>query len=109
MLFARLRLKPRSHKNLSMLRPHPKIMAFDLSAYLEKASAAVNSALDDSLPRATEKPATLHKAMRYSLFAGGKRMRPALCLAAAEARRFVGGRHPARLRRRVHSHLLAHP
>src|SRR5205807_615250 len=31
------------------------------------------------------KPATLHKAMRYSLFAGGKRLRPILCLAAAEA------------------------
>src|SRR4051794_39288886 len=71
-----------------MLRAHPKIMAFDLSAYLEKTSAAVNEALDRLLPRASEKPATLHKAMRYSLFAGGKRMRPALCLAAAEA----GGR-----------------
>jgi geranylgeranyl diphosphate synthase type II len=31
------------------------------------------------------KPATIHKAMRYSLFAGGKRLRPILCLAAAEA------------------------
>src|ERR1044071_7459691 len=31
------------------------------------------------------KPATLHRAMRYSLFAGGKRLRPILCLAAAEA------------------------
>lgn len=68
-----------------MSRAHPKIIAFDLAAYLEKTSAAVNRALDDFLPRATEKPATIHKAMRYSLFAGGKRMRPALCLAAAEA------------------------
>jgi len=68
-----------------MLRPHPKLMAFNLSAYLEKTSAAVNHSLDRFLPRASEKPATLHKAMRYSLFAGGKRMRPALCLAAAEA------------------------
>src|SRR3954468_21490480 len=68
-----------------MLRTHPKIMAFDLAAYLEKTSAAVNHSLDRFLPRASEKPATLHKAMRYSLFAGGKRMRPALCLAAAEA------------------------
>ena len=68
-----------------MLRVHPTIMAFDLAAYLEKTSAAVNKALDRFLPHASEKPATLHKAMRYSLFAGGKRMRPALCLAAAEA------------------------
>src|SRR3954447_7125315 len=46
---------------------------------------AVNRALDQFLPKATAKPATIHKAMRYSLFAGGKRMRPALCLAAAAA------------------------
>jgi len=37
------------------------------------------------MPKATAKPATIHKAMRYSIFAGGKRMRPALLLAAAEA------------------------
>ncbi len=59
--------------------------AFDLKRYVEARSAAVNSALDTFLPRASTKPATIHKAMRYSLFAGGKRMRPALCLAAAEA------------------------
>ena len=58
---------------------------FDLHAYLLEQTAAVNRALDRSLPRATAKPSTLHKAMRYSLFAGGKRMRPALCLAAAAA------------------------
>jgi geranylgeranyl diphosphate synthase type II len=59
--------------------------AFDLQAYLETQTAAVNRALDRLLPKANTPPATLHKAMRYSLFAGGKRMRPALCLAAAEA------------------------
>ena len=59
--------------------------AFNLTAYLEKTCDAVNTALDGFLPRATEKPATIHRSMRYSLFAGGKRMRPALCLAAAEA------------------------
>jgi geranylgeranyl diphosphate synthase, type II len=37
------------------------------------------------LPAASARPQTIHRAMRYSLFAGGKRMRPALCLAAAEA------------------------
>src|SRR5437762_3228130 len=57
----------------------------DLQAYLTTWTAAVNRALDRFLPRATTRPATIHKAMRYSLFAGGKRMRPALCLAAAEA------------------------
>jgi len=50
---------------------------------------AVNRALDQFLPSEKTRPATIHKAMRYSLFAGGKRMRPALCLAAAQA---CGGR-----------------
>ena len=59
--------------------------SFDLAAYLERQTAAVNRALDRLLPKETVRPATIHKAMRYSLFAGGKRMRPALCLAAAEA------------------------
>ena len=59
--------------------------SFDLAAYLESRTAAVNRALDHFLPRATTRPATIHQAMRYSLFAGGKRMRPALVLAAAQA------------------------
>jgi geranylgeranyl diphosphate synthase type II len=56
-----------------------------LSAYLADRSQTVDRALDRFLPRASAKPATIHKAMRYSLFAGGKRMRPVLTLAAAEA------------------------
>jgi geranylgeranyl diphosphate synthase, type II len=63
--------------------------AFDLSGFLATRTAATNQALDRLLPPATAKPATIHRAMRYSLFAGGKRMRPALCLAAAAA---CGGR-----------------
>jgi geranylgeranyl diphosphate synthase type II len=58
---------------------------FDLKAFLASRTDAVNRALDHFLPSETTKPATIHKAMRYSLFAGGKRIRPALCLAAAEA------------------------
>ena len=57
----------------------------NLKDYLAGRSAIVDRALDRFLPKATAKPATIHKAMRYSLFAGGKRLRPALCLAAAEA------------------------
>jgi geranylgeranyl diphosphate synthase type II len=59
--------------------------AFVLQNFLASRTAAVNRALDGFLPPPTAKPATIHKAMRYSLFAGGKRMRPALCLAAAAA------------------------
>ncbi len=58
---------------------------FDLQAFLATRAAAVDGALDRFLPAATAKPATIHRAMRYSLFAGGKRIRPALCLAAAAA------------------------
>ena len=58
---------------------------FDLKQYLETRTGAVNRALDKFLPAEATPPPTIHKAMRYSLFAGGKRMRPALCLAAAEA------------------------
>ena len=58
---------------------------FQLQDYLASRNAAVNRALAEFLPTATVKPATIHRAMRYSLFAGGKRIRPALCLAAAAA------------------------
>src|SRR6266403_80948 len=67
---------------LKLKAPKP---TFDLPGYLAASTAAVNSALDGFLPPPTARPATIHKAMRYSLFAGGKRMRPALCVAAAEA------------------------
>jgi geranylgeranyl diphosphate synthase type II len=56
-----------------------------LKAYLKSRQQLIDRALDRHLPKATTKPATIHKAMRYSLFAGGKRLRPILCLAAAEA------------------------
>jgi geranylgeranyl diphosphate synthase, type II len=57
----------------------------ELKRYLIARQKEVDGALDRYLPKATVPPATIHKAMRYSLFAGGKRLRPILCLAAAEA------------------------
>jgi geranylgeranyl diphosphate synthase type II len=57
----------------------------NLKSYLRSRQKEVDRALDRYLPKANTKPATLHKAMRYSLFAGGKRLRPILCLASAEA------------------------
>jgi geranylgeranyl diphosphate synthase type II len=59
--------------------------AFELNTFLTTRTAVVNRALDGFLPSEKTKPATLHKAMRYSLFAGGKRTRPALLLAACQA------------------------
>ena len=61
----------------------------ELKRYLIARQKEVDRALDRFLPQASVRPATIHKAMRYSLFAGGKRLRPILCLAAAEA---CGGR-----------------
>jgi geranylgeranyl diphosphate synthase type II len=63
-------------------------MSFDLDAYMKERLAAVDAALDVFLPPETQRPETLHKAMRYSVFAGGKRLRPILVMAGAEA---VGG------------------
>jgi geranylgeranyl diphosphate synthase type II len=64
----------------------PKIpMSFHLKNYIEAKRKAVDAALDRLLPSESVAPATIHKAMRYSLFAGGKRLRPVLCLSAAEA------------------------
>ncbi len=56
-----------------------------LSLYLSQQKKFVEAALKRSVPAASVRPATLHQAMRYSLLAGGKRMRPILALAAAEA------------------------
>ena len=57
----------------------------DLKAYLKEQRHTVDAALRQFLPRASVRPATIHKAMRHPVFAGGKRLRPILCLAAAEA------------------------
>jgi len=65
--------------------PARKSAPFELSSWLTAHARSVDQALDCFLPKAGARPATIHKAMRYSLFAGGKRMRPALVLAAAEA------------------------
>ncbi len=66
----------------------------ELKAYLAARRKEVDRALDRYLPRESARPTTIHKAMRYSLFAGGKRLRPILCLAAAEA---CGGKTAAAL------------
>ena len=56
-----------------------------LAAYLTRRAAEVNVALESSVPSADVLPTRLHEAMRYSLLAGGKRIRPVLVLAAGEA------------------------
>lgn len=60
----------------------------DLKSYLKERCAIVDEALQRYLPGETDLPFSVHRAMRYSVFAGGKRIRPVLMLAACEA---VGG------------------
>lgn len=55
---------------------------FSLEQYLKEKKTIVEAALDQSV--AIAEPVTIYKAMRYSLLAGGKRLRPVLCLAACE-------------------------
>ncbi|MDH3346143.1 MAG: polyprenyl synthetase family protein [Kiritimatiellaceae bacterium] len=57
----------------------------DSTRYLLDQAQAVNDALDQRLPVAETHPTSIHEAMRYSMFAGGKRLRPILCIAACEA------------------------
>jgi geranylgeranyl diphosphate synthase, type II len=56
-----------------------------LSEYMAAQQKSVDAALDRWVPLKDENPATIHGAMRYSLFAGGKRIRPLLAIAAAQA------------------------
>lgn len=57
----------------------------DFSDYLRSRCEFVDALLDRVIPRVEIRPSTLHQAMRHSIFAGGKRLRPVLCIAAAEA------------------------
>ena len=67
---------------------HPddgETMTLDFDRYLAERVAAINRYLDRYLPSETTYPESIHRAIRYSLFAGGKRLRPVLVIAASEA------------------------
>jgi geranylgeranyl diphosphate synthase type II len=61
----------------------------DIVEYLKVKKRAIDMALEKIIPKETDFPQSLHKAMRYTLFPGGKRIRPILAMAAYEV---VGGR-----------------
>lgn len=82
----------------------------NLAEYLAAAQARVDAALDRLTPSESAHPATIHQAMRYSLFAGGKRIRPVLSLASAEA---ISDNAPAALEagcavEMIHTYSLIH-
>lgn len=57
----------------------------ELNRWIKRTRALVDKSLRSSVPAAKTKPATIHRAVRYSLLSGGKRLRPLLCCAASEA------------------------
>ena len=63
-----------------------------LTETLEQGRSLADAALDRLIPVETQHPVSIHKAMRHSVFAGGKRLRPVLCM---EAGRMVAGKLPA--------------
>ncbi|MGB3653870.1 MAG: geranylgeranyl diphosphate synthase CrtE [Rivularia sp. (in: cyanobacteria)] len=69
-------------KNLPKNSPELKQSKFDLSVYLKERQKLVEAALDKSI--AVVYPEKIYESMRYSLLAGGKRLRPILCLATCE-------------------------
>jgi geranylgeranyl diphosphate synthase, type II len=62
-----------------------EILGADLKSYLAEQQHSVDRVLGNWLPAETSEPHSIHKAMRYSLFAGGKRIRPVLAISAARA------------------------
>ncbi len=81
-----------------------------IKRHLQENRALVDEELDRLLPAEDEYPTSIHKAMRYSVFAGGKRLRPTLCL---EAGRMYGGDEKSLLRvgsalELIHTYSLIH-
>ncbi len=82
-------------------------MTFD--EYLATRRARVDAALDRLLPPVEARPTTVHTAMRHSVFAGGKRIRPVLAIAAAGALgKDSGAEHPGCALECIHTYSLIH-
>ena len=89
---------------------HPTSAAMKIPAFFEEDRIAVDAALERLLPAEGMRPPSIHRAMRYSVFAGGKRIRPILCLETA--RLFDGdiaaALHPACAMEMIHTYSLIH-
>ncbi len=96
----------------SSLLPHeirfPHVMK--LSPFFEEDRLAVDAALERLLPTESTQPSSIHTAMRYSVFAGGKRMRPILCLETARifSSDVTLALHPACALEFIHTYSLIH-
>ena len=81
-----------------------------LPPFFEEDRVAVDAALERLLPQESTRPASIHQAMRYSVFAGGKRIRPILCLETARifAPDVTSALHPACAIEMIHTYSLIH-
>src|SRR6202044_1424488 len=66
-----------------------------LKQCLEQGREAADAALEQLLPPATQHPTSIHQAMRHSIFAGGKRLRPVLCMEAGRMIAISSSEQPA--------------
>jgi geranylgeranyl diphosphate synthase type II len=88
----------------------PTSAAMKLPAFFEEDRVAVDAALERFLPAAETRPPSIHQAMRYSVFAGGKRIRPILCLETARIFEsdITAALHPACAMEMIHTYSLIH-
>src|SRR5579864_2143048 len=89
---------------------HPTSAAMKVPAFFEEDRIAVDAALERLLPAEGIRPPSIHQAMRYSVFAGGKRIRPILCLETARIFEsdIAAALHPACAMEMIHTYSLIH-
>jgi geranylgeranyl diphosphate synthase type II len=89
---------------------HPTSAAMKLPDFFEEDRVVVDAALEQFLPPESTRPASIHQAMRYSVFAGGKRIRPILCLETARifTPDIAATLHPACAIEMIHTYSLIH-
>ena len=106
-------MKPKAKKTLdARAQPDPRCDPYSmkLPAFFEEDRLLVEEALERLLPPETKPPPSIHQAMRYSVFAGGKRIRPILCLESARifAADVTPVLHPACALEFIHTYSLIH-
>src|SRR5438270_1279366 len=89
---------------------HPTSAAMKLPQFFEEDRIAVDAALEEFLPQVSARPGSIHQAMRYSVFAGGKRIRPILCLETARifTPEIAAALYPACAIEMIHTYSLIH-
>src|SRR6266850_1963132 len=89
---------------------HPTSAVMKLPEFFEEDRLTVDAALEEFLPQESARPASIHQAMRYSVFAGGKRIRPILCIETARVFTpdIAAALHPACAIEMIHTYSLIH-